>query len=230
MQQRQPRLGDILDDYCPRERRITNHAVVAMIESEIKQTRCTTCEAEHEYKQAKIPPQRKKKDGPGALVAEALTTAPRRPGTVVTPPVEATAAEPTEGADDAADALPLEAAIGDDGEPEIEGPVHRQLIWATLPRPEGVPKERPIPEFTIRAATKPVTRFRPGGGGGGPRRGGAPGGADIGNSFNFRGRRGNAGAPAGQAAQGNRARPAQGGERQGQPHARRRGGKKRAKS
>ena len=32
MEQRRLRLGDILDDYCPRERRVTNHAVVAMIE------------------------------------------------------------------------------------------------------------------------------------------------------------------------------------------------------
>ncbi len=52
MQQRRLRLGDILDDYCPRERRITNHAVVAMIEDEVKQTRCTTCDADHEYKAA----------------------------------------------------------------------------------------------------------------------------------------------------------------------------------
>ncbi len=34
MEQRRLRLGDILDDYCPRERRLTNHAVVAMIEEE----------------------------------------------------------------------------------------------------------------------------------------------------------------------------------------------------
>ena len=55
MQQRRLRLGDILDDYCPRERRITNHAVVAMIEDQVKQTRCTTCDADHEYKQARVP-------------------------------------------------------------------------------------------------------------------------------------------------------------------------------
>ena len=36
MQQRQLRLGDILDDYCPRERRVTNHAVVAMIGEAVK--------------------------------------------------------------------------------------------------------------------------------------------------------------------------------------------------
>ena len=64
MQQRRLRLGDILDDYCPRERRITNHAVVAMIEDEVKQTRCTTCDADHEYKQAKAPAPRRKKPGP----------------------------------------------------------------------------------------------------------------------------------------------------------------------
>src|SRR6187402_1424281 len=63
MQQRRVRLGDILDDYCPRERRITNHAVVAMIEDDVRQTRCTTCDAEHEYKQAKVPASRRKKAG-----------------------------------------------------------------------------------------------------------------------------------------------------------------------
>ena len=50
MEQRPLRLGDILDDYCPRERRLTNHAIVAMIEEDVKQTRCTTCDAEHAYK------------------------------------------------------------------------------------------------------------------------------------------------------------------------------------
>ena len=70
MQQRRLRLGDILDDYCPRERRITNHAVVAMIDDEVKQTRCTTCDADHEYKQAKVPPQRRKRGGRRARVRQ----------------------------------------------------------------------------------------------------------------------------------------------------------------
>ena len=65
MQQRQLRLGDILDDYCPRERRLTNHAVVAMVGADVKQTRCSTCDAEHEYKHAKVPRQRKKADAAG---------------------------------------------------------------------------------------------------------------------------------------------------------------------
>jgi hypothetical protein len=72
MQQRRLRLGDILDDYCPRERRITNHAVVAMIEDEVRQTRCTTCDAEHEFKGAKMPTLRKKKDSASAAYKEVL--------------------------------------------------------------------------------------------------------------------------------------------------------------
>src|SRR5512134_71426 len=68
MQQRRLRLGDVLDDYCPRERRITNHAVVAMIDDTVKQTRCTTCDAEHEYKEARVPAARRRKSG--ALAAQ----------------------------------------------------------------------------------------------------------------------------------------------------------------
>src|SRR4026209_873678 len=71
MEQRRLRLGDILDDYCPRERRLTNHAVVAMIEENVKQTRCTTCDAEHAYKGGKLP-RRPKKETPSALYKEVL--------------------------------------------------------------------------------------------------------------------------------------------------------------
>ena len=71
MEQRPLRLGDILDDYCPRERRVTNHAVVAMIEEDVKQTRCTTCDTEHVYKGGKAP-RRKKPETTGALYKEVL--------------------------------------------------------------------------------------------------------------------------------------------------------------
>jgi hypothetical protein len=221
MPQRQLRLGDILDDYCPRERRITNHVIVAMIDQDIKQTRCTTCETEHEYKQAKVPPQRKKKDAPGALYQDVLTGMPRKtpPAAAAVPEVEppVLVAEPVV-------APPPVASVPADVTEESDGPVHRQLIRATLPRPEGQPKERPIPEFTVRTATagRPG-RFRPG-------RRPQAGGHDHANGFGFRGRRGNASAPGHQAhgnhAHGNRARPAHA-ERPGQP--RRRGGKKRSK-
>ena len=41
MEQRPLRLGDLVDDYCPRERRVTNHAIVAIVNDSIRQTRCT---------------------------------------------------------------------------------------------------------------------------------------------------------------------------------------------
>jgi len=234
MQQRQPRLGDILDDYCPRERRITNHAVVAMIDQEVKQTRCTTCEAEHEYKQAKVPTQRKKKTGTGALYEDVLTGLPRKPQPVAALPAEPDLVEPTADAV-VPPALEMPITASEPASTEAEGPVHRTLIRATLPRPEGQPKEqRPIPEFTARtAATARPGRFRPHGGGGQARRGGLAQGANghQGAGFRFGGRRGQGGfAAAGPSGgHGNRARPAPGGQGQGQGQHRRRGNKKRSK-
>ena len=80
MQQRRYRPGDVVDDYCPRERRITDHAVVAMIDDRIKQTRCVVCDAEHEYKDGKVPPQRRKKPQ-AALFSQVLDglSSPQRP-------------------------------------------------------------------------------------------------------------------------------------------------------
>jgi hypothetical protein len=181
MQQRQLRLGDILDDYCPRERRVTNHAVVAMVGADVKQTRCTTCEAEHEYKHAKVPRQRKKSDTPAALYAHGAAGGPKRvlhdpapegdgEGSVESPPggnepVDAPiepGPDPELHANDGGPTPPTEPA---ESEPEIdveEGPVHRPLIRATLPRPEGQPPPtRPAPEFTIRQPAGRPGRFRP---------------------------------------------------------------------
>jgi hypothetical protein len=187
MQQRQLRLGDILDDYCPRERRITNHAVVAMVGAEVKQTRCTTCDAEHEYKHARVPRQRRKSDTPAALYAQVGADAPKRvtreqvsdesgAGDAVlsdsaepAEPVEPIPAHVTTdagSADSRAAAPPDEppdepSDIGDRAPDPEEGPVHRPLIRATLPRPEGQPPPaRPVPEFTIRQPGGRPNRFR----------------------------------------------------------------------
>src|SRR3954470_17882142 len=72
MEQRRLRLGDILDDYCPRERRVTNHAVVAMVEEDVKQTRCTTCDAEHVYKGGRPSRKKKAETATGKLYKEVL--------------------------------------------------------------------------------------------------------------------------------------------------------------
>jgi pyruvate/2-oxoglutarate dehydrogenase complex dihydrolipoamide acyltransferase (E2) component len=214
MQQRQPRLGDILDDYCPRERRITNHAVVAMIGQEVKQTRCTTCDADHVYKHAKVPLPRRKKDTASAAYSEVLATvqqdaavgvirladpAEDRPATrrdlkAVGLVPEAVAAQPEAGAAPAAEvaAAPAAPAAEPAAEPGAEadveergldeGPVHRRLIRATLPRTADVPAARPVPQFTMRDPGPRAGHFRPKGshrphaGGGAGRQHGRPNG------------------------------------------------------
>ena len=184
MQQRQPRLGDVLDDYCPRERRLTNHVVVAMIGDAVKQTRCTTCDADHEYKQARLPRVRRKTEPPAALAAQGFG-APKLHEQGAKPAQEDEAPAPV--AADAQQASEPEVFLpgappegdadidADDRQPGVdEGPVHRRLIRASLPRTEGQsPPTRPNPEFTIRQPhNNRQNRFRPrhghGGGGGGP--------------------------------------------------------------
>jgi hypothetical protein len=188
MQQRRLRLGDIVDDYCPRERRITNHAVVAMVEDEVKHTRCTTCDADHEYKQAKVPPQRRRKES-AAVGADLLAAVPRKRAAATDDPiVEAPVVLPPDDDDPmpapapdrpavnaAAPEVPEEPDAPDavlpedpDESPvlnEDDGPVHRRLIRATLPRPEGQLPERKLPEFT--AHQREANGNRPGRG---PRR------------------------------------------------------------
>jgi hypothetical protein len=179
MQQRQPRLGDILDDYCPRERRLTNHAVVAMVGQDVKQTRCTTCEAEHEYKHAKVPRQRRKAETPAVLYSQVLAGGPKRvahdtaahDADAGAPRDEPQPREASDGDGTAAAASPEPPAITADPPGEAppepqeaemeEGPVHRPLIRATLPRQEGQPPPvRPAPDFTIRQPAGRPFRFR----------------------------------------------------------------------
>lgn len=154
MEQRPLRLGDIVDDYCPRERRITNHAVVVMSGDDIQQTRCTACDAEHPYKHAKAP-LKKRKDENSALYDEVLAG-------VLKPKQIVQEAQGVQDAPDVQDAAVVQDAQGAQDEPvtppEPEPETvavawgNRPLIRAQLPRIEGQPPvvQRSVPEFTIR--------------------------------------------------------------------------------
>jgi hypothetical protein len=50
------RLGDIIDDYCIKCKRIMNHAVVSMISGEPAKVRCRTCHSDHDYRHELPPP------------------------------------------------------------------------------------------------------------------------------------------------------------------------------
>ena len=247
MQQRQPRLGDILDDYCPRERRLTNHVVVAMIGESVKQTRCTTCESDHEYKHAALPRQKKKSEH-SALYSQVLANvSPKRPAPlaamaeddseavdetpvphVIVPSEPAPAVVQAAAPADAFDALfdVPEDADGNRDVPVDEGPSHRRLIRAQLPRHEGqAAVARQAPDFTIRQpnpgrpkrfgarparSASPFQGGRHGGGGGN--------GNGNGNGNNARGAGGGAGGGGqrqggGGRPQGGSGRPQSGGSR-----------------
>jgi hypothetical protein len=189
MQQRQLRLGDILDDYCTRERRLTNHAIVAMVGNDVKQTRCMTCDTEHEYKHAKVPRQRRKADSPAALYAQVAANAPKRVNHAAPPTsnehdddipvgsgseaIEDASLDRDEHADDSevkVNLTPEDDRVVEEVEADAEedasgrddeGPVHRPLIRASLPREGQPPPARPIPEFTIRQPGGRPNRFRP---------------------------------------------------------------------
>ena len=53
------RLGDILDDYCVKCRRLTNHSIVSLIEAKAAKVRCRTCYSDHDYRNEQIPPSKK---------------------------------------------------------------------------------------------------------------------------------------------------------------------------
>lgn len=174
MEQRPLRLGDLVEDYCPRERRVTDHAIVAIVNDSIRQTRCTACEAEHVFKGGKAP--RRRSTGadsaeqpvdnsggqlrtPAMLAAEAAESLNGDQGGdndhgQEEPSAESAPARSSEPAaaspENEGDESPGDENSGDASANEPAWFGHRPLIRATLPRTEGdVPPPRPIPEFTI---------------------------------------------------------------------------------
>jgi hypothetical protein len=53
------RLGDVIDDFCVRCKRITNHSIVSLVESAPAKVRCRTCYNDHDYRHEQVPPSKK---------------------------------------------------------------------------------------------------------------------------------------------------------------------------
>ena len=53
---RDPRLGDDIDDYCVRCKRVMNHAVVSVINNLPAKVRCRTCHSDHDFRNEQAPP------------------------------------------------------------------------------------------------------------------------------------------------------------------------------
>lgn len=52
------RLGDVIDDYCVKCKRIMNHSVVSCVNDEPAKVRCRTCHGDHDYRHEQAPPSR----------------------------------------------------------------------------------------------------------------------------------------------------------------------------
>jgi hypothetical protein len=131
-----------------------------------------------------MPRLRRKTQTPAALAAQGFPSTPKlhepeAPGQPSEESPQESQALPDEGditislevREEGADAAPRQA--GDEGGEATdvddtskgsrdEGPVHRPLIRASLPRPEGTPPpSRPATDFTIRQPAGRQNRFRP---------------------------------------------------------------------
>jgi hypothetical protein len=53
------RLGDVIDDHCIKCRRLTNHAIVSLVNEEPAKVRCRTCYNDHDYRHEQAPPSKK---------------------------------------------------------------------------------------------------------------------------------------------------------------------------
>jgi len=53
---RDVRLGDDIDDFCVRCKRIMNHAVVSVMNGEPAKVRCRTCHSDHDFRHEQAPP------------------------------------------------------------------------------------------------------------------------------------------------------------------------------
>ena len=81
MADRTPRLGDVIDDYCPRCRLLLNHDVTSLYDDQAAKVTCRTCHNTHDYRHAQVPPRRKsaKKEDKQSLMEQVLASMPRPP-------------------------------------------------------------------------------------------------------------------------------------------------------
>jgi hypothetical protein len=132
---REPRLGDDIDDYCVRCKRIMNHSVVSVINAEPAKVRCRICHSDHDFRHEQAPPP-KVDARKQALFNEVLKKA--NPLAVV---VEDVLEEPEELA-----AIPVEEEI-----------VEAAVVAVAIPAAQPKPKARAA---KAKAAAKPKAKAR----------------------------------------------------------------------
>jgi hypothetical protein len=68
------RLGDLIDDYCPRCKLLLNHAIASMVEGNVAKVICQTCLSEHPFRHGQGG--KKKTDSHATLFDQVMNKAP----------------------------------------------------------------------------------------------------------------------------------------------------------
>jgi hypothetical protein len=91
MTDRAPRLGDVIDDYCPRCRLLLNHDVTSLFDNQVAKVTCRTCHNAHDYRHAQVPVKRRgsKKEDKKSLIEQVLAGMPLPPEPPPPPPAAA---------------------------------------------------------------------------------------------------------------------------------------------
>jgi hypothetical protein len=66
------RLGDDIDDFCIKCKRISNHLIVSLMDGAAAKVRCRSCYSEHDFRHEQAPPSKKELKKQALLAAEAL--------------------------------------------------------------------------------------------------------------------------------------------------------------
>jgi hypothetical protein len=140
------RLGDDIDDFCVRCKRVMNHAVVSVIAGAPAKVRCRTCHSDHDFRHEQAPPP-KVDARKAALFQEVLKKVNPETAAAVEDVVDVPEVELE------ADDEPLVEAESDGAEPgaaEVEAEVEVEAEEA----PPVVKKAAPKPKAKVKAKAK----------------------------------------------------------------------------
>jgi hypothetical protein len=143
------RLGDDIDDFCVRCKRVTNHVVVSVVKAAPAKVRCRTCHSDHDFRNEQAPPPKvdlRKQ----ALFNEVLKK--------VDPAEAALGAQALAAQDLAAQELDAQELAADPVEVELE--VEVEVEDVAVEAAAGVEEELPKPAPKSKAKVKAKTKAR----------------------------------------------------------------------
>jgi hypothetical protein len=134
-------LGDDIDDFCVRCKRIMNHAVVSVLNGEPAKVRCRTCYNDHDYRHEQPPPP-KVDARKAALYNEVLKK--------VNP-------DAAEAAVEGPDELPDPLGNGD-SDAELAAETEPEIAAEAVPEEVPVPVPVPVTKAKAKAKVKPKAK------------------------------------------------------------------------